>query len=237
MILRAIAEILGRGTIKILSPIQFAGEMINCELYGKFNVGDIYLVAENQQNMFGTRSFTVLQRTTSKIKADRIYFPDKALDDLVMLVDTKEKERFIEQQWKATGIKSKRVNLSTGNFSFSYCGVNYDDKFVIERKKNTNKLINSLISQRKRFIREFEQEPDRKWFLLIEDLEFFKKILCKDYLSQVDNNAVASNLFSLMTDFPVSFLICPADFTPIAIYKLCLKYLQHDVICKNASAD
>ena len=77
----------------------------------------------------------------------------------------------ITSKLEAFGYKWKRQSMKTGDISFVLDGVDYSDRFIIERKHNYNELYQNIITKdRARFKKEFQRlEKIDTVILLIEE--------------------------------------------------------------------
>lgn len=97
---------------------------------------------------------------------------DKALNDLVILYDTREQPgEKLSERLSQTGCPCDRIKLDFGDYSAKCGDVTLADSVVIERKMNLTELAMCFGTQRKRFEREFERAKEKgaKIYLLIEN--------------------------------------------------------------------
>jgi ERCC4-type nuclease len=86
-----------------------------------------------------------------------------------ILIDSREKvNQHITKQLDKLGITWKIQKLNYGDYSFTWNGIDYSDKIVIERKGSLDEIIGNFTKGRERFKREFERAKGCKVILLVE---------------------------------------------------------------------
>ena len=126
-----------------------------------------------------------------------------------ILIDTREKEnKHIVDKFKTNNIEVDNVALVIGDYRIQ-TGT-YIAPVVIERKGSLDELIGNLLDKDKdnegnnRFIRELNRARDSKIriILLIEDKDFYVKLLTGDYRSKVNPKAIRGMVMSLEAKYP-----------------------------------
>jgi len=97
-------------------------------------------------------------------------------NNIIILIDSREKSfDHIKEKLKKQNIKYKIKKLEYGDYSFEYKNnkekINFEDKIVIERKRNLEEMTQSIGEYRDRFERELKRAKDDncKFYLMIED--------------------------------------------------------------------
>lgn len=83
-----------------------------------------------------------------------------------IIVDTREQDLYLLKEFEKLGVEFVRKKLDFGDYSFIDEGVNYSDKFVIERKKSFDEIITN-ISKEGRFYREFHHARKKGIHIII----------------------------------------------------------------------
>lgn len=126
-----------------------------------------------------------------------------------ILIDTREKDnKHIVDKFKTNGIEIDNVALVIGDYRIQ-TGT-YIPPITIERKGTLDELIGNLLDSNKdnegnnRFIRELNRARDSKTrlILLIEDKDFYVKLLTGDYKSKVNPRAIRGMIMSLEAKYP-----------------------------------
>ena len=142
---------------------------------------------------------------------------NKALESLVLLVDTREHET--EQairRLKSTGLPTERKKLSFGDYSAkvqTLSGeIDFSDQFAIERKMNLDELAICYTSQRERFTTEFRRakKADAKLYLLVENGSY-EAILRATYRSKVSPQAFLASVFTWLARYNCQVIMCEQE--------------------------
>lgn len=129
--------------------------------------------------------------------------------DYKILVDTREKEhQHIVDKFATNNIEVDNVTLVVGDYRIQ-TGT-YIPPVTIERKGSLDELIGNLLDRDKddngknRFIRELDRAYDSntKVILLIEDIDYYKKLLKGEYRSNVNPKAIRGMIMSLEAKYP-----------------------------------
>mgnify|MGYP000073628385 FL=1 len=126
-----------------------------------------------------------------------------------ILVDSREKEnKHIVDKFKTNNIDIDTIGLVIGDYRIQ-TGT-YIPPITIERKGSLDELIGNLLDKDKdnegnnRFIRELNRARDSQTriILLIEDKDFYVKLLTGDYRSNVNPKAIRGMVMSLEAKYP-----------------------------------
>ena len=130
--------------------------------------------------------------------------------DYKIMVDTREKDhKHIVDKFQTNNIKVDHVPLVIGDYRIATIG-NYIPPVTIERKGSLDELIGNLLDKdkdelgRNRFIRELDRakESNTRIYLVIEDKDFYVKLLTGDYRSKVNPKAIRGMIMSLEAKYP-----------------------------------
>ena len=126
-----------------------------------------------------------------------------------LLIDTREKEiSHIIDRLKANNIDIEYKKLDVGDYKIQLTSldgepINYSPRVVIERKK-LDEIIANLLGEKDengktRLHRELDRSLQNKirLIILIEDLDWYNKLLTGDYISKVNPKAIRGMLMSL----------------------------------------
>mgnify|MGYP004540586641 FL=1 len=126
-----------------------------------------------------------------------------------ILVDSREKEnKHIVDKFKTNNIDIDNIGLVIGDYRIQ--SGTYIPPIAIERKGSLDELIGNLLDKDKdnegnnRFIRELNRARDSQTriILLIEDKDFYVKLLTGDYRSNVNPKAIRGMVMSLEAKYP-----------------------------------
>lgn len=124
--------------------------------------------------------------------------------DYKIVVDTREKDnRHIVDKLKTNNINIDNKAMLIGDYGIE--SGTYALPVVIERKGSLDELIGNMLDKEKdangcnRFIRELNRakENNTKVILLIEDKDYYYKLLTGDYRSNVNPKAIKGMIMSL----------------------------------------
>ena len=148
--------------------------------------------------------------------------------DYRIITDTREKDLLIPQILHKNGIETERKKLDVGDYAIQYKD-GYMPPVVVERKACLDELIGNLLDNRKdengnnRFIRELERakEQNLKVYLLIQDKDYYLKLLTGDYRSKVNSKAITGMVVSLLAKYPnLSIIAVDKKLSPSMVHKL-----------------
>ena len=145
-----------------------------------------------------------------------------------IIVDSREQDLFIPQILHKNGIQTIRRKLDTGDYAIQYKD-GYIPPVVVERKATLDELASNLLDRRKdeegnnRFIRELNRAKEQgiKVYLLIEDKDYYMKLLTGNYRSKVNSKAITGMVVSLLAKYPNLHIIAvDKKESPSMVHKL-----------------
>lgn len=162
----------------------------------------------------------------------------KAIDTLVVLVDTREKlPNHITNCFDLYGVKWERRKLKSGDYScylpenkeLGIKEIQLENMICIERKMSCDEIIQCLTTQKERFNREFTRS-EALIPLLIEDK--FKNAVTQNYRSKVTSKQFLGSLFSFCDRHNTYFYFMEDNqFSALWIYNIFKYHIRN--ILKN----
>lgn len=155
-----------------------------------------------------------------------------------ILYDTREQDIFIPKVLDMKGIKVKREKIDIGDYRIRCISNGYMPPVTVERKACIDELIGNMLDRRKdengnnRFIREIlrAKEQGLKFYLLIQDSNYYEKLIRGQYLSKVNSKAISGMITSLMAKYPwVHIVACNREISPSMVHKI-LYYELREVL-------
>jgi len=149
-------------------------------------------------------------------------------EDYAIIYDTREQDIFIPQILRKNGIQTVRRKLDTGDYAIEYKD-GYMPPVVVERKACLDELIGNMLDNRKdengnnRFIRELERSKQQslKVYLLIQDKDYYMKLITGEYRSKVNTKAISGMIISLLAKYPNLHIIAvDRELSPSMVYKV-----------------
>lgn len=149
-------------------------------------------------------------------------------EDYAIIYDTREQDIFIPQILCKNGIQTIRRKLDTGDYAIQYRD-GYMPPVVVERKACLDELIGNMLDSRKdadgnnRFIRELERSKQQalKVYLLIQDKDYYLKLITGEYRSKVNPKAISGMIISLLAKYPNLHIIAvDRELSPSMVYKV-----------------
>ena len=143
-------------------------------------------------------------------------------EDYEIICDTREQDTLIQDTLIKNGIKATREKLNTGDYELLG---NLMDPVKDENKDN-------------RFIRELKRakEAGVKLFLLIQDKDYYIKLLKGEYISKVHPNASAAMVISLMAKFDnLHIIACDRKESPSMVHKILYYHLREEIKRKEGN--
>lgn len=155
----------------------------------------------------------------------------KIIDDMVILVDTREKKNdHILKYFKEQKIPYVIEKLQTADYSFylpNYFDIGADRLFLVEKKNSLDEIAGNFTKDRDRFTREFERVDAEHIHLVIENATW-KRLFNETYRSKLPAKSFMASMltFNIRYNCPIWFV--GIDESPILIYNI-LKYelLEH----------
>lgn len=167
--------------------------------------------------------------------------------DYEVIFDTREQDIFIPSVLAGKGVNVKREKIDTGDYKIRCISNGYMPPVTVERKACIDELIGNILDNRKdengnnRFIREIlrAKEQGLKFYLLIQDSNWYEKLIRGQYLSKVNKSAIAGMITSLMAKYDwVHIVACNREISPSMVHKILYYELREDLktIDTNISA-
>lgn len=160
------------------------------------------------------------------------------LDDYEIIYDTREQDILIPKVLDMKGIKVKREKLDVGDYRIRCISNGYMPPVTVERKACIDELIGNMLDNRKdedghnRFIREIlrAKEQGFKFYLLIQDSNWYEKLIRGQYLSKVNSKAISGMITSLMAKYPwLHIVACNREISPSMVHKILFYELREDL--------
>lgn len=158
--------------------------------------------------------------------------------DYEVIFDTREQDIFIPSVLAGKGINVKREKIDTGDYKIRHIPTGYEPRVVIERKDCIDELIGNMLDNRKdedghnRFIREIlrAKEQGFKLYLLIQDSNWYEKLIRGQYLSKVNSKAISGMITSLMAKYPwLHIVACNREISPSMVHKILFYELREEL--------
>ena len=150
------------------------------------------------------------------------------IEDYAIIYDTREQDLFIPQILHKNGIQTVRKKLDTGDYAIQYKD-GYMPPVVVERKAHVDELASNLLDRRKdeegnnRFIRELNRAKEQgiKVYLLIQDKDYYIKLITGEYRSKVNPKAISGMVVSLLAKYPnLHIIACDRKESASMVHKL-----------------
>lgn len=151
------------------------------------------------------------------------------LKKLCIVCDTREKRHEHILSWlEENRIPCESRALATGDYTFRYRDLYFDDELIIEKKANLDEIAGNFTAERERFRREFIRAKAcrTRMYLLIEDSDW-RDILAHNYRSQMTPQSLFGSLMGWQAEFGVTVLFCPKELSGKVIYSLCYYWLKN----------
>lgn len=136
------------------------------------------------------------------------------LKQIVIICDTREQDRHVEEWLKKHEIPTIARKLDTGDYSCQLGDVTYERDIVVERKRNLDEICGNFSVERERFEREFMRAKayGTKVHLIIENATW-SDIFLGNYRSKLPSKSLVGSLLSWMVRFNVSVTFCKPEET------------------------
>lgn len=145
------------------------------------------------------------------------------LDDIVIIVDTREKKNgHIIEYLESKNIPYIVEKLDTGDYSYilpNYPELKLDRSILIEKKNSLDEIAGNFTKERERFKREFERVGDAKIHLVIENTTW-KKVVHGSYRSQFSPQAMIASLLTWNIRYNCPIWFVGKDETGELIYNI-----------------
>lgn len=143
----------------------------------------------------------------------------KALQSMVLLVDTREQDNFnFSQRLTGTRLPFERQKLDFGDYSakvvIDEMEVDFSSCLAIERKMSLDELVNCFTKDRGRFEREFQraQEAGAKMYLLVENTTW-DTVYKGRYRSQMNTKALIASIDAWRARYDISLEFVPREYS------------------------
>ena len=159
-------------------------------------------------------------------------------NDYEIIFDTREQDIFIPSVLAGKGIQVKREKIDTGDYRIRCISNGYIPPVTVERKACIDELIGNMLDSRKdenghnRFAREIlrAKEQGLKFYILIQDSNYYEKLIRGQYLSKAKPNSVAGMIMSLTAKYPfVHIVACDRNISPSMVHKILFYELREDL--------
>jgi ERCC4-type nuclease len=168
------------------------------------------------------------------------YEVKKALENLVLLVDTREQDtKLFRKRLALVGLPFKREKLDFGDYSVettTESGAKHSlkDKVCIERKMSLDELCNCYCQGRGRFSREFERAKVRgaKLYLLVEDANW-ENVINHKYRSKMSPEALKASITAWLARYDCQLIFCKAETTSVLIKEILYREMKEYLECMN----
>lgn len=144
----------------------------------------------------------------------------KALQDLTILVDTREKVNDHLLSWfDKNKVKYITRGLETGDYSVSLGSMTFEDEIAFERKANLDEIAGNFTAYRERFEREMLRAKANgiKLFLIIENASW-NDIFLHNYRSKLTPKSFLATLLAWQARYNLSIVFCKPSETAQIIH-------------------
>lgn len=139
---------------------------------------------------------------------------DKALDSMIVFVDTRETNLHVRDDFEKRDIFCERKKLDFGDYSFYIPAnedlgiledINFEKMISIERKANLNEICTNLTAARDRFKREMVRS-NGNMIILIENATY-EDIVKHRYRSKMSPNSLLGSLHGFQAKYGIPFTL------------------------------
>lgn len=155
----------------------------------------------------------------------------KIIDNIIIIIDTKEKDKYILETIDKYKINYKRESLKSGDYSFMVPKIDgliderdFRNEIVIERKNSLSEISLNLTRHKDRFSKEFERTEARV-VIMIEDS--YKNGVYGNYNSQIKPKSLLGLLHSWESKYNISIIYIDKEVAPLYIYNTFKYYLRN----------
>ena len=167
-----------------------------------------------------------------------VFEQKKALESMVILVDTREKQTSrARERYARFGCPHRRATLSYGDYGYN-CQLPdgrwlYDEEktiscgAVVERKMDLDELANCMGRERDRFEREFLRATDAgaRIFLLVENANW-EKLIAGKYRSRMNPKALLASAAAWAIRYNLNLIFCREETSGILIREILYRDLK-----------
>lgn len=155
----------------------------------------------------------------------------KIIDNIVIIIDGREKDTYIAETLDKYNIKHELVALKSGDFSayippipeLEFEGMDFRDELVVERKNSLSEISQNLTKHKDRFKREFERSNARI-IIMIEDS--YKNGAHGNYKSNIEPKSLLGLLHSWQFKYDSPIVYIDKEVAPLYIYNTFKYYLR-----------
>lgn len=155
----------------------------------------------------------------------------KIIDNIIIIIDTKEKDKYILETIDKHKINYKRESLKSGDYSFMIPKIeglineiDFRNEIVIERKNSLSEIGLNLTKHKDRFKREFER-TNARIIIMIEDS--YKNGAYGNYDSQIKPKSLLGLLHSWEVKYDTNIVYVDKEVAPLYIYNTFKYYLRN----------
>jgi len=162
---------------------------------------------------------------------------DEILDSMVVIVDTREQDRYIENWLIKKGHPVVRRKLDYGDYSFMIPknekfgimeDVLFDERIAIERKNSLDEIISNLCDKNgERINKEFANYPG-KMYLYIEDK--YDNACLQRYRSKYNRRSLLGKLEGIELKYGIPVKFYSKESMPVKVYVQFRYYLKHKLM-------
>jgi len=154
----------------------------------------------------------------------------KIIDSICIIIDTKEKDKYIVETFDKYNISYIRESLKSGDYSFKIPKidglideVDFREEIAIERKNSLSEISQNLTKHKERFKREFER-TEAEIIVMIEDS--YKNCAYGNYKSNIKAKSLLGLLHSWEFKYDTSIVYIDKEVAPLYIYNTFKYYLR-----------
>lgn len=152
------------------------------------------------------------------------------IDNICVIVDTKEKDKYITETFDKYNIKYKKESLKSGDYSFQIPEIeglieamDFRNEIAIERKNSLSEISQNLTRHKERFKNEFERSEARI-IIMIEDS--YKNCAYGEYRSKIPPKSLLGLLHSWEFQYDTNIVYIDKEVAPLYIYNTFKYYLR-----------
>ena len=154
------------------------------------------------------------------------------IDNICIIVDTKEKDKYITSIFDKYKINYKKESLKSGDYSFIIPKIDglveeeidFRNEIAIERKNSLGEISQNLTRHKERFEREFTR-TDARIIIMIEDS--YKNGAYGKYKSNIKPQSLLGLLHSWEFKYNTNIVYIDKEVAPLYIYNIFKYYLKY----------